>query len=136
MSNPRYVHFKQLYLTAGDAGQFNEFVGIEMYNPLVENTFKYIFHKFKKGVFVHIKDNTIYKFIPFCKANFINECTDQMHVDVDEYKSFQELFDQVKDPTENKLAVKYNTMYGWWNNNGLFRYEVPKIEVDLSLIHI
>lgn len=134
--NPRYVHFKQLHLTAGDAGQFNEFAGIEMYNPLVENTFKYIFHKFKKGVFVHIKDNTIYKFVPFCKANFINECADQMHVDLDDYKTFQDLFDQVKDTTENKLAVKYNTIHGWWNNNGLFRYEVPKIEVDPGLEYI
>ena len=90
--NPRYDHFKQVYLTAGDAGQFKNFIDADMYNETVLNTFKYIFHKFKKGVFVHIKDNTIFKFVPFCKANFINECVDQMHIDLDEYKTFQDLF--------------------------------------------
>jgi len=134
--NSRYDHFKQSYLTAGDADQFKTFSNGDSYNETVLNTFNYIFHKFKKGVFVHIKDNTIFKFVPFCKANFINECVDQMHIDVDEYKSFQELFDLAKDTTESKLSVKYNTIYGWWNNNGLFRYEVPKIEVDPGLEYI
>lgn len=134
--NPRYDHFKQVYLTAGDAGQFKQFANSDMYNETVTNTFNYIFHKFKKGVFVHIKDNTIFKFVPFCKANFINECVDQMHIDLDEYKTFQELFDLAKESTESIISVKYNTIYGWWNNNGLFRYEIPKVEVDPGLEYI
>lgn len=134
--NDRYVHFKQVYLTAGDTEQFKKFVSTEKYAESVIDTFKYIFHKFKKGVFVHIKDNTLYKFVPFCKAHFINECTEKMRIDTNEFKTFQNLFDQVRETTENKLNVKYNNIYGWWNNNGLFRYEVSKIEIDSGLEYI
>jgi hypothetical protein len=132
--NPRYAHFKQHYLTAGDQDQFTQFAKAEDYIDSVNDTFKYIFHKFKKGVFVHIKDNSIFKFVPFCKANFINECADRMHVE--EGSTFKNLFDQVEEHTENKLDIKYNIIYGWWHNNGLFRYEVPKIEVDPGLEYI
>ena len=37
------------------------------------NTFRYIFHKFKKGIFVKIQDNKLKVFLPFSKANFTNE---------------------------------------------------------------
>lgn len=132
--NPRYVHFRHTYLTAGDSDQFDKYVDIVKYDYIVKDTFNYIFHKFKKGVFVHIKDNTIFKFVPFCKANFINECVDKMQVE--EGSSFQEMFEIVKNMTCSTIDVKYNTIYGWWNNNGIFRYEIPKYEVDTGLEHM
>lgn len=131
--NPRYVHFRHTYLTAGDSDQFEKYVDIVKYDIMVKDTFNYIFHKFKKGVFVHIKDNTIFKFVPFCKANFINECVNKMHV---ENGSFQDMFDSVKNMTHSAMEIKYNTIYGWWNNNGIFRYEIPKYEVDTGLEYI
>lgn len=132
--NPRYVHFRHTYLTAGDSDQFEKYVDIVKYDIMVKDTFNYIFHKFKKGVFVHIKDNTIFKFVPFCKANFINECVNKMHVDTG--TTFQDMFDIVKNMTHSVIDVKYNTIYGWWNNNGIFRYEIPKYEVDTGLEHM
>ena len=48
----------------------------EKYNGLngtsVNNTFRYMFNKFKKGIFVKIKDNELRVFLPFSKASFVN----------------------------------------------------------------
>lgn len=133
--NSRYNHFKQKYLTAGDSEQFDSRVDIKNYNVQVKNTFNYIFHKFKKGVFVHIKNNQIYKFVPFCKANFINECWDKLLVDPSEFDSFESLFNYIKDNTfgHKNTEIIYNNKYGWWMNNGLFRYEKPRIEIDKGM---
>lgn len=53
--------------------EFKNLIDINQYDECIYNTFKYIFYKFKKGIFIHIKDRTIYKFIPFNNINYINE---------------------------------------------------------------
>jgi len=51
----------------------------------VDNTFFYLFEKFKKGVFVKIKDNKLAVFLPFSKHNYTNEWSHLIRVpDVDE----------------------------------------------------
>ena len=47
----------------------------------VENTFNYMFHKFKKGIFVRIKHGQLQSFIPFSKAFYTNEWYDQIKID-------------------------------------------------------
>ena len=39
----------------------------------VDTTFRYIFDKFKKGLFIKIKDNRLDVFLPFSKHNYVNE---------------------------------------------------------------
>ncbi len=39
----------------------------------VENTFKYIFYTFKKGIFVQIRNNNVVTFLPFSNENYVNE---------------------------------------------------------------
>ena len=47
----------------------------------VIDTFRYLFNKFKKGIFVKIVDNKLKVFLPFSKYNFHNEWTDRIKVD-------------------------------------------------------
>lgn len=132
--NPRYSNFKQTFLTAGDAEQFAVFTGVS--DPVVMDTFKYMFHKFRKGIFVSIKDSKIETFVPFCKAHFVNEYAHLMRADTD--TDFRDLFARVSQLTERKMqrAMVYNTIYGWCANNGLLRYEMPDIEIDMGTDHI
>ena len=37
------------------------------------NTFKYLFYKFKKGIFVQIRDGKIAVFLPFDNQQYVNE---------------------------------------------------------------
>ena len=75
-TNPRYKNFCQTHFTAGDEEQFEEYkfpknnnnfeyIDSEIYQNIwnkycnidgssVSNTFKYMFYKFKKGIFVKI----------------------------------------------------------------------------------
>lgn len=100
-TNPRYKRFCQTHFTAGDEEQFETYrdattsrVAIHnistsgnVFNDLsfdvwekykgigadaVTNTFRYMFHKFKKGIFVKIVDNKVRVFLPFSKAHYVN----------------------------------------------------------------
>lgn len=134
--NTRYKNFKQQFYTVGDAEQFDKKVSLKQYDVCIQNTFNYMFHKFKKGIFIHIKDNKIFKFVPFCKANFINEFANQLQVDPNEWKSFKHMFDIIGNKTELTVDIDLNIKHGWWANNGLVRYEKPKIEVDVGVDYI
>ena len=69
--NNRYKNFNQTIYTAGDVDQFMS--KLKYTNQDIINTFNYIYHKFKKGIFVHIKNNKLLSFIPFSKCNYVNE---------------------------------------------------------------
>jgi len=47
----------------------------------ISNTFKYIFNKFKKGIFVKIVNNNLKVFLPFSNVNFINEWSKNIKID-------------------------------------------------------
>ena len=93
-TNKRYPYFKQKHFTAGDESQFElyrcytngsndskqpilnlDFNFYDKYKQLdsdsVLNTFNYMFHKFKKGIYVKILDNKLKVFLPF--SNDIRE---------------------------------------------------------------
>ena len=84
------------------------------------NTFRYIFCKFKKGIFVMIKDNKLHTFLPFDNRNFINEYQD--YIDTTNIKG---LIDSV---SYKKQSIK--PFINWYSNNGIFRYEYQKQEID------
>ena len=149
-TNDRYPSFKQRYKTVGDEEQFYMFLKDQLYNrgyvkcgsseysfQDVYNTFSYIFNKFKKGIFVRIKDNHIETFLPFSKINFVNEYAEKYSVDPKEFSSFDELFDTVRERLGISYKQQINPKIFWYANNGIFRYEVSRIEIDpcTNVIH-
>ena len=96
IKNYRYKNLRQQIFTAGDTDQFEEhrskqngqnIIVCDIQNDrlkndrnyhnlnhnCVDNTFQYIYNKFKKGIYVKIRDGKLETFLPFSKANFINE---------------------------------------------------------------
>lgn len=137
--NDRYrPAFRQNYFTAGDEEQFMEYsVGSAMtaadissltleWNITVSDkfknaaksaradTFRYIFYKFKKGIYVQIREGKVAVFLPFSNAYFVNE--------------WSEL---IQKPLPSELcAPNVLPLHFWYANNYLVRYESPINEAD------
>ena len=99
------------------------------------NTFRYIFHKFKKGIFVKIKDKKLKVFLPFSKANFTNEWHENIEQDP---KEIIELFKQIAEaegrPFDERSKSAVNTnIKEWFGNNCLVRNEKPLSEGDSNV---
>ena len=116
-------------------GLIGEHIEWEKYSHLtseaVDNTFLYIFNKFKKGVFIKIKDNQLAVFLPFSKYNFINEWGDRM-------KQPQQFADMTTFLIYASKVAGYNVRlehinpntFEWYANNCLIRNEQPLSEND------
>ena len=163
-TNPRYKNFCQTHFTVGDEEQFETYRDatngdiyiskILMTNNLfatkslqiwdkykdvgadaVINTFRYIFHKFKKGIFVKIMNNKLRVFLPFSKVNYYNEWSDRINIDGSKYKSIKEfirILTQKEGYTFNDRSVNSN-IDEWYGNNCLVRYEYPLSECDTNV---
>lgn len=135
-TNDRYRNFKQLLFTAGDEEQFFSLVSretptkdiqietscVDVHSKFagvgesgVEDTFRYIFHKFKKGIFVKIQSNQLVNFIPFSNFNFRNEWSSKVSTDLPNLKHVN------------------RDMKRWYANNYLMRYEYPVHEGDTNV---
>lgn len=164
-TNNRYKNFTQSIWTAGDIEQFETYkyssnnntekfeievneenlfknynINIwEKYISLqsedVLNTFKYIFYKFKKGIFVKIVNNQLKVFLPFSNVNYINEWSNHINIDKTKYKDFNDFLKHIYD-MENRHFIpssvnKYiNT---WYANDFLLRHEYPIKENDTNV---
>lgn len=151
-SNPRYSNFKQTHFTAGDEEQFQAYrdatngnvcipeidisgnlfadqpfptwdkyrdVGAEA----VIGTFRYIFNKFKKGIFVKIQDNKLVVFLPFSKANFTNEWHEQIHIDP-KYKGLDDFLRAFSGSYRFNSGKVNHNVSEWYANNCIVRYDV------------
>jgi hypothetical protein len=154
-TNPRYKYFSQTHFTAGDEEQFKQYrddsnsntclpeISLsdnifnseeedppwDKYNDVkataVINTFRYIFNKFKKGIFVKIQSGKLKVFLPFSKANFYNEWSHKIHVQNGTINNF------IKELTEqagyrfNPQTVNPN-VNEWYANNCLIRYDLTR----------
>lgn len=153
-SNPRYSNFFQTHFTAGDEHQFEEYRNKSRLNnyshdlklncdvwhkyhkltaQTATNTFKYIFHKFKKGIFVQIKDNSVKVMLPFSKHSYTNEWNHLVAFDRAKYATLLDVFRRVYDLDSKRVfnekrVNKYKTQ--WYANNALVRYEYPINEND------
>ena len=103
----------------------------------VDNTFRYIFDKFKKGLFIKIKDNKLAVFLPFSKHNFTNEWSSFLK-QPPSYKTMTEfLIHASKIQGYNIPAAKVNKHVNtWYANNCLVRTEFPVGENDRGLPNI
>ena len=97
----------------------------------VIQTFRYIFYKFKKGIFIQIKNNKVLKFLPCSNANFVNEWSEQINVDYNIFKKVSKLDNR---PFNEKSINKF--VQNWFSNNCLIRYEYPVNESDTNVSNI
>ena len=139
-TNYRYRHFTQTHFTAGDEEQFEQYryktacapfkmssgsEDISIWNQYqvnpqtVQQTFRYIFYKFKKGIFIQIRNGKVVNFSPFSNAFFVNEWSDRIHI---------------PPALQNQPNILPKTK--WYSNNGLFRYESPCNETDTGACQV
>ena len=139
-TNNRYKNFTHDIYHAGDIDQFEEIYrqeySITPFFPLeippekeisklyhningqdIFNTFSYIYHKFKKGIFVSIHQGKLQTFLPFTNANYTNEWGNSIKFDPQIFQG----------QNYNKNVNK------WYANNYLIRYEYPISENDTSI---
>jgi hypothetical protein len=97
----------------------------------VNNTFQYIFNKFKKGIFIKIVNNNLEVFLPFSNLNYKNEWSNKIGFDTSRFKSLEEflIFSSHKQGytyiNSNNINKNPETFYA---NNCLIRYEYPIAE--------
>jgi len=156
-TNPRYRNFTQTHFTIGDEEQFSQFrdaVNGDICIPQISmksnvftdisfsewskyknlkataviNTFRYIFNKFKKGIFVKITNNKLRVFLPFSKANFINEWSEKIKVDPSKYTNVNDFLRYIAEldgrPFNPKLVN--SNIDEWFGNNCLIRYDLTQ----------
>lgn len=129
-------------LTEPQISKDNLFLNIDTFIPFpgyknisdaqVEDTFNYIFHKFKKGIYIRLKNGQLESFIPFSKAFFVNEWFDHVKINP-KYKSMENFFKVQHDLTNrfNNTNYKFNinrinlNPSFWFANNCILRYENP-----------
>jgi hypothetical protein len=99
----------------------------------VDNTFNYLFHKFKKGIYMKVSKNGL-TFLPFSKKNYENEWSDKIKVRPDMVTFVKSIYDMENRPCNiNILSKSINRFQDrWYANNGLLRYEFPIHEGDTN----
>ena len=160
-SNPRYRFYRQGHFTAGDCEQFmqhwkytsprvsssSEADIVEkwpiIYKTLsvrsITDTFHYLFHVMKKGIFVSIRHHQLSVFLPFSKMEYQNSWGPQLKWNRHEFPTLSDLFRHVcvrsNIPFDEKRI--HTDMKCWYANNGLIRYEYPPTEGDsgVNMIH-
>jgi hypothetical protein len=160
-NNERYKHFTQIHFTVGDVQQFTQYrdfsndkmkkialpkikdwkienINWELYKNLekryIDTTFRYLFDKFKKSIFIKIHNNELKVFLPFSKVNYNNEWhtlikQDPKYDSIGDFLKFcskLQGFD-IQDKRINKFICS------WYGNNCLFRYEYPPKEENSGM---
>lgn len=99
----------------------------------VTDTFRYLFYKFKKGIFIKIKDNSLAVFLPFSNVNYTNEWHHLIKVDPC-YISLHDFINSINIMSKRSSHCKINTDTNtWFANNYLVRYEYPVAESDTNI---
>lgn len=104
----------------------------------ITSTFRYIFNKFKKGIFLKISGNKLVCFLPFSKNNFTNEWKEYISQDPNHFKNIIEFIIycakmQNIEISERQVNKFVNT---WYSNNCLIRPEFPLSEGDSGVSNI
>lgn len=171
-TNPRFTTFDQLHFHAGDNKDIDKYALLPLrymysdekeekievnkkdvdkifklykaidYNSVL-NTFNYMFNKFKKGIFILIRDNKLVLFLPFSNANYRNKWVKQTYFSEDEkrllqtkdYKQIKGILDKNiiefkrKHPDQPKINFDREK---WYANNCFFRNIFPDYEGELT----
>lgn len=163
-TNSRYKNFNQTHFTAGDEEQFERYKNSVNGNPcpkkisLSENvfknhntdnyikykdinaitvlhTFRYIFNKFKKGIFVQILNNKLTVFLPFSKYNFQNEWGSKIKINPN-YKNIDGFLKYISKMSGYRYNPKFvnKNVYQWYANNCILRYDYNEGDTNVNVI--
>ena len=100
----------------------------------VDNTFNYMFNKFKKGIFVKIQNNKLKVFLPFSKKSFTNEWSDRIEIDSKFGGDMSNFLTYTNTISGKTFRVKVNGRKdSWYANNCLIRSEYPINEGDTNV---
>jgi hypothetical protein len=162
--NRRYLHFYHTHFTAGDEEQFEVYrepklktaasrVGCtslstdskfhadihpmftgNLSRPVITDTFKYIFHKFKKGIYVKFRNGKLVTFLPFSNAYFVNEYSDKLKSTAGS-GGYMSMFRKINQDSGYRFNSKKvnGRVETWFANNCLVRYEYPVAENDTNI---
>jgi len=163
-TNPRYKHFVQTMFTAGDTEQFNRLrvkktllkrsipdFSENVYNTklvfpeiweknrdlsaeAVNNTFLYLFHKFKKGIFVRIYNNKLECFIPFSNAHYYNEFSNLIRINP-KYTTVAKFLEYVASLQNYKFTQKIKPVNEWFANNSLIRFDYTESDNNTASLY-
>jgi len=122
-TNPLYPKFNQMLYTAGDEDQVNRrvFIGFlrelsdkirskasakeinDFWNRITvfRKTFGYLFHEFKKGIIVVIRNNTLQTFLPFSNANYRNKFYVNLGLDTQDERELRDIM-KLEERIENE----------------------------------
>jgi hypothetical protein len=99
----------------------------------VNNTFRYIFNKFKKGIFVKIQNNQLRVFLPFSKNGFVNEWSKYIQIDP-KFGNMYSFMTYINKMYGKNYKVNINRFTdNWYANNCLIRSEYPIYEGDTNV---
>lgn len=127
----------------------NIFVGEELYkkwekynnvdaNALI-NTFRYMFYKFKKGIFIKIVDNKLDVFVSFSNKEFKNEWSHKIKINP-KYKNLKGFITYMSNLqgyrlNEENYKTNVNTdIQEWYSNNCLIRYDFTENDTNVEII--
>ena len=99
--------------------------------PVITDTFKYLFFKFKKGIYVKIRKGKLVTFLPFSNACFVNEYSDKLF----NKNGHMKLFRRISESDGYRFSSKNVNGFveRWYANNCLLRYEYPIAENDTNI---
>ncbi len=110
-------------LEEGDSSPWDKYHDVGA--TAVINTFRYIFNKFKKGIFVKIQGGKLRVFLPFSKANFYNEWSQLIHVRYGTINDFIQHLTEQAGYRFNPQSVNPH-VNEWYANNCLIRYDLTR----------
>ena len=138
-TNPKYIHFNQTYFHAGDIQQFERYGYLHSKSlnypkkyiddksifsgnnyESTYNTFKYMFDKLKKGVYIIIKDNELTTYLPFSNVNYRNNWSHILK------ESNPKLLTKIIKEERNI----HNDPSHWYANNCFFTYNTLKFKFN------
>jgi len=162
-TNPRYTNFFQTMFTAGDVEQFNrgrikqtlvkrpvpdfcdnvfkKIVFPEMWernknltSEAVNNTFLYLFSKFKKGIFVRIYNNVLECFIPFSNAHYYNDFSHLIRINP-KYTTAGKFLEYVASLQNYRFTQKVKPTNEWFANNSLVRFDYTETDNNTTVLY-
>ncbi len=112
----------------------------------IENTFKYIFYKFKKGIFVMIRNNKLVVYMPFSNNSYKNNWYNKIYFSKEEKELLETSnYNRIKSTlikNINDFQNKYPEQFKarkidynrekWYANNCVFRNQFPNYEGELN----
>ena len=99
----------------------------------IPNTFRYLFHKFKKGIFIKIFNGELKVFLPFSKANYTNEWSAQIAFDRSKFLALARKASNGHYFDERKVDTNVEN---WYGNSCLVRFEFPLSEGDSNVDNV